>query len=67
MTEKRSQPTRIDDSLWFTRLIKLGGFFIAIYNTVTTKDPAAFAIASFMLAGAQGAENILKGAKERSS
>lgn len=44
-----------------TNLIKLGGFVIAVNEAFTTKDPATFAIASFMLAGAQGAENFLKG------
>lgn len=64
-TEPIPQSSRTDDALWLTRLIKLGGFFIAIYNAVTVRDPASFAVASFMLAGAQGAENVLKGVKER--
>lgn len=60
-----SRSSRSDDALWLTKLIKLGGFFIAIYNAVTVRDPATFAVASFMLAGGQGAENVLRGVKER--
>lgn len=46
--------------LWLTDLIKLGGFVIAIHEAFTTRDPVVFATASVMMAGAQGAENVLK-------
>jgi hypothetical protein len=46
--------------LWITRCIKACGALIAVHEAVTTRDAATFAIASFMLAGAQGAENIIR-------
>lgn len=52
--------------LWITWLIKVAGLVIAVHEAFTTRDPVVFATASFMLAGAQGAENALKGLKERS-
>lgn len=49
--------------LFITRLIKVAGVVIAVHEAATTRDPATFAIASFMLAGAQGAENIARRGK----
>lgn len=48
-------------SLGITWAIKLGGIVIAVHETFTTHDPAAYAVASVMMAGAQGVENVIKG------
>lgn len=45
-------------SLWLTDLIKLAGVIIALHEAFTARDPVVFGVASFMLAGAQGVENV---------
>lgn len=47
-------------ALWITDLIRLAGIVIAVHEALTSRDPGVFVIASFMLAGAQGGENVIK-------
>lgn len=51
--------------LWITWATKVAGIVIAIHEGFTTKDPYVIGMAGFMLAGAQGAENAIKGLKDR--
>ena len=52
--------------LWITWAIKVAGIVLALHEGFTTRDPAVIGLAGFMLAGAQGAENALKGLRDRS-
>jgi hypothetical protein len=45
--------------------IKVAGMVIAVHAAFTTRDPAAFGIAAFMLTGAQGAEDAIKSVRGR--
>lgn len=49
--------------LAITRFIKVCGALVAVYAAVVTQDAGSFAIASVMLAGGQGLENVVKGRK----
>jgi hypothetical protein len=51
--------------LWLTFAIKVAGMVIAVHAAFTTRDPAAFGIAAFMLTGAQGAEDAIKSVRGR--
>jgi hypothetical protein len=46
--------------LLIARLIKLAGALIAVHEAVTSRDPATFAVASLMMTGGQGAENVIR-------
>ena len=53
----RSSGSGVDLAL--TRLMKFAGIGLAVYNGVTTRDAATFGVASFMMMGGQGLENII--------
>lgn len=62
-TRNGSQPASYD--LLFVRLVKVGGFILGMHEGFTTRDAATIALASFMLAGAQGAENVIVRRREK--
>jgi hypothetical protein len=55
---RSSPPAAVD--LTIARTIKLLGAVIAVHEAVTSRDPATFAVASLMMTGGQGAENVIR-------